>query len=148
MSFLIRPAEVGELPDVLRLLAESKLPVEGVAEHLDGFLVGEEAGNVVGVIGCERYGDVGLLRSLAVTRSARGRQWGRRLLESLMAQTRQEDLRALYLLTETAEGFFARFGFQTVPRDSLDPRLQASRELQGVCPESAVAMRMDLRRTA
>ena len=144
MRTTIGVAALGELTELLELLSECGLPREGVAEHLDGFLVAREDGALRGVVGLESYGDVALLRSLAVRPAARGKGWGGKLVQSLMEVAQERNIRTLYLLTETAEGFFPRFGFERIPRDRMDARLEASRELQGVCPESAVAMRLDL----
>ena len=146
MSIAIRSAALDELTELLELLSECGLPREGVAEHLDGFLVAREDGALRGVAGLEIYGDVALLRSLAVRPAARGKGWGRKLVQTVLEVARKRNIRTLYLLTETAESFFPRFGFERIPRDRMDARLEASRELQGVCPESAVAMRLDLSR--
>ena len=43
------------------------------------------------------------------------------------------------LLTETAAGWFPRFGFHLVDRAALDPALAASAELAGACPATAQA---------
>ena len=95
-------------------------------------------------MGLERYGDVGLLRSLAVSPEARGKGLGGELVQAVMDRAREKNMRALYLLTETAENFLSRFGFERIPRARLDARLEASCELQGVCPETAVAMRVEV----
>ena len=144
MNFSIRQAALSELTELLTLLNECDLPLQGVAEHLGGFLVARDERALLGVVGLERYGDVGLLRSLAVSPEARGRGMGVKLVEALMDGARKRNMRTLYLLTETAEGFFPRFGFEKIPRASLDARLEASRELQGVCAETAVAMRVEV----
>ena len=144
MSIAIRSAALDELTEVLGLLSECGLPLEGVAAYFDGFLVAREEGALRGVAGLEIYGDVALLRSLAVRPAARGKGWGGKLVQSLMEVAQERNIRTLYLLTETAESFFLRLGFERIPRDRMDARLEASRELQGVCPESAVAMRLDL----
>jgi len=144
VSIAIRSAALDELTEVFGLLSECGLPREGVAEHFDGFLVAREEGALRGVAGLEIYGDVALLRSLAVRPAARGKGWGGKLVQSLMEVAQERNIRTLYLLTETAESFFLRLGFERIQRDRMDARLEASRELQGVCPESAVAMRLDL----
>jgi amino-acid N-acetyltransferase len=44
------------------------------------------------------------------------------------------------LLTETADGWFPRFGFRPVPREALPAALSASAELRGACPATARAL--------
>jgi amino-acid N-acetyltransferase len=147
MSFsrlAIEAAATSDLPEVLVLLKDCKLPLEGVAEHLDGFLVARDDRTLLGVIGLERYEDIGLLRSLAVGPQARGRGLGSSLVEALITGARERKIATLYLLTNTAEDFFPQFGFEPIPRARLDARLAASAELQSACPETAVAMRLDI----
>jgi amino-acid N-acetyltransferase len=43
------------------------------------------------------------------------------------------------LLTETADGYFERFGFDRVDREQLPSAVSASPELSGACPDTARA---------
>jgi amino-acid N-acetyltransferase len=142
VSATIRTAQRQELPEVLALLKDAGLPGEGVAEHFGSFLVARDSDGLVGAIGLECYRDVGLLRSLVVRPSKRGRGWGARLVNHLLSLARDNEVSTVYLLTTTADGFFPRFGFTPITRDDLDARLEVSAELQGACPETAVIMRL------
>jgi amino-acid N-acetyltransferase len=53
----------------------------------------------------------------------------------------------LYLLTETAAGFWPRFGFERIGRDAAPAAVRGSAEWHGGCPASAVAMALDLTRS-
>jgi len=53
-------------------------------------------------------------------------------------------MRALYLLTTTAEEYFPSFGFEKVERSSVPAELNDSAELKGACPASATVMRRGL----
>lgn len=142
---MIGIARDSDLDDVLSLLENSSLPSAGVEEHFENFLVArDEARRFLGCIGLEAYGDVGLLRSLAVTTDSRGSGIGRALVERLFAEARGRGVRTLYLLTTTAERYFPRFGFERLPRAEADPSLLASEELRGACPDTAVLMRLRL----
>ena len=140
----VAPANRAELPDILALLEESELPAAGVEDHAEAFLVARDDGRLVGCIGLEAYGDVGLLRSLAVCSERRGGGLGQRLVAHLLDEARERGMTALYLLTTTADRYFPRFGFETIPRDEADSRLSASEELRGACPDTAVCMRLRL----
>jgi len=144
VSQTIRAAERSELHEVLKLLESLNLPGDGVEEHLDEFLVAEEAGRVVGAVGLEVYGSAGLLRSLAVAPSAQSGGLGSRLVEALLERSRDREIETLYLLTTTADRYFPRFGFEAIPRAEVDHRLDASKELQGACPQTAICMRLRL----
>jgi amino-acid N-acetyltransferase len=137
---VLRAARPEDLPDVLTLLGDAKLPTEGVAEHFLSFVVADEGGRIVASAGLEWHGRAALLRSLAVAADRRGTGLGAAVVRRALS----EAVRAsggLYALTTTAERFLARLGFERVPRSSLPPELLASRELQGACPDSAVALR-------
>ena len=92
----------------------------------------------------ELYGPAALLRSLAVTATRRGEGLGRRLTLAALALARRQGVDRVYLLTETAEGFFARFGFEPVERAAVDPAVKRSVEFTSACPASAVAMMLKI----
>ncbi len=143
---VLRPAVPADLPLILELLRQAGLVEASVPEHLTTFIVAEDAGRVVGSAGLEVYGDVALLRAVAVAREHRGRGVGRRLVESALTEARHRRLRQVVLLTETAAPFFRRLGFQEVERAALDPRFAASAEFgEGSCA-TAVAMIKEERR--
>ena len=137
---MIRQAERPDLPAVLTLLAEAKLPTEGVAEHFQSFFLADHGGRIVACAGLELLGDAALLRSLVVAPDARGTQLGAAVLRRALheAHDRRE---GVYALTTTAEAYLSRFGFERVARESLPAQLFESRELQDACPSSAAVMK-------
>jgi amino-acid N-acetyltransferase len=138
----LRPAEPGDLPEVVRLLREADLPLQGVtAEALENFVLAEHEGRAVGVVGLEVYQQSALLRSAAVEKRWRGSGVGSALIDRALAITRDRGIQDVYLLTTTAEDYFPRFGFACIARDAVPEAVQASAEFQGACPSSAVAMR-------
>jgi amino-acid N-acetyltransferase len=142
----IRAARAQDRTSVEELLAGAGLPLDGVEEHFAGFVVAEEAGQVVGTAGLEVHEDHGLLRSVVVAQGAKGQAVGRELTECVLREGRRRGLHAVYLLTTTAADYFARLGFERLGRDQVPIALHGSRELQGACPASAVAMRRALAR--
>lgn len=141
----ITTAQQDDLPAVLDLLDRSELPRDGLAEHFDIALVARDGAQVVGSAAVERYGDAGLLRSVAVDPGFRGQGLGARLVGAALDQARQEGLQAVYLLTTTAPEYFPRFGFQRVARADVAPEVQQSVEFTSACPASALVMRAELR---
>jgi amino-acid N-acetyltransferase len=137
---MIRQAEPEDLPVVLALLKEAKLPTDGVAEHLHSFFVFDEGGRIVATAGLELHGDAALLRSLVVATDARGAGLGAALLRRALHEAHGRR-GGLYALTTTAEGYLSRFGFEPVPRSTLPPALFESHELRGACPSSATVMK-------
>lgn len=144
MSFLISPAQAPDLPAILDLLSSHGLPEAEVERHIGTALVARSGERIIGCAVVEPYGNAGLLRSVAVAPSQRGLGVGIRLTEAAVALARDLGIRALYLLTETAEGFFPRFGFRQVPRDQVAAAVRKSIEFTKACPASALAMVKDL----
>jgi amino-acid N-acetyltransferase len=126
--------------EVEALLQSQGLPLEGVVEHMGSFLVLVDEESLVGVAGLEAYPPIGLLRSVAVRPSAQKRGLGGILTAAVLEHAQALGIRDVFLLTTTAAPFFERHGFAAVARSALPPALGASRELQGACPASAVAM--------
>jgi amino-acid N-acetyltransferase len=135
------PARAEHRSALEALLQSQGLPLEGVLEHMGSFLVLVDDGRLVGVAGLEAYPPIGLLRSVAVRPSAQKRGLGGILTTAVLEHAHARGIRDVYLLTTTAAPFFERHGFEAVDRLALPPELGASREIQGACPASAVAMR-------
>jgi N-acetylglutamate synthase-like GNAT family acetyltransferase len=129
MSADITEAESRDLDEVLALLEQVRLPVEGVREHFSQFLVARDGGRLVGCVGLERYGQAALLRSLAVVPDRQRSGLGRQLTARLLAEARTDGVREVVLLTTTAADFFARhFGFAPAERARFDEIFAASPE--------------------
>lgn len=139
-SALIRGATMADLPAVERLLRESQLPLDGVREALNAFLVAESGGTLVGVAGLEVCCEHALLRSVAVVPSWRSKGLGRELISRIIADAESRGIKALYLLTTTAERYFPSFGFERITRDEVPADVQATGEFRGACPASATVM--------
>ncbi len=140
----VRRATWADAAAVERLLAAENLPRDGVAEWLERFWVAEAEAAIVGAAGVELYGEIGLVRSVAVAPRWRGTGLGRRLTERAIEEAGRSGARQLYLLTTTADRYFPRLGFSEVPRESAPPELMASAEFRGACPASATLMRRAL----
>ena len=137
----LRRAGRADHEGVTTLLQALDLPTAGVADWLDRFWIAEHANRVVGVAGMERYGDGGLLRSVAVAYGWRDSGIGRALVDRVLEEGRAAGVREVYLLTTTAEHYFPRLGFACVGRENVPAAVRASVEFTGACPDSAVVMR-------
>ena len=128
-------------PTIKALLAECSLPTSDLTpELLAHFVLCREGARVVGVVGIEVAGDAALLRSLAVVTGERGGGIGRELVRRAEAHARGLGVHALYLLTTTADPFFAASGYGTVPRDSAPDAVRATAEFSTLCPSTSVCM--------
>ena len=116
------------------------LPHEDFAAHLENFLVARREGEIVGAIGFEAHGRDALLRSLVVAPAHRGTGLGGKLVDRLAAEARRRDVNQFYLLTTTAEAFFARHGFQKIARQAVPAAITGTKEFNRLCPSSAICM--------
>ncbi len=137
-----RPATPADLPALASLLAEAKLPLEGVAEHLDTFVVADDGAGVVASAGLEVYDRDALLRSVAVAPARRGAGLGHTMIEAALDLARARGADTVTLLTTTAAGYFTRFGFDPIDQANAPAAVRRSTQFNGICPASAVAMHL------
>lgn len=130
---------------VLKLLSDADLPVDDI-EHLnfDHFFGFGDEQSLLGIIGLEMFESVALLRSLVVSEHVRGTGCGKKLVAYVEDYARVHGIEALYLLTTTAEDFFAGLGYQLVDRSSAPVDIAKTREFSGICPGSAAFMTKNL----
>lgn len=131
-----------------RLLTDAGLPIVGVADILSerpaDFFVAESgvgSGELVAVAGLEVCCDDALLRSVAVRPEWRSHGVGREVVRRLVCHAEERGIRALYLLTMTAEHYFSRFGFERIERSSVPAEIAETLEFKSACSPTAVAMK-------
>ncbi len=142
----ITPASAHNEAAIKQLLRSCDLPFEDITtSHLRHFFIvsdgaQSDSAQIEAVVGLEVGGEFGLLRSLAVVPSRRGQGLGIRLVEHMEAYALSQQIAALYLLTTTADGFFAHLGYEVISRASAPAALQVMAEFQSICPDSAICM--------
>src|SRR4051812_16639024 len=99
----LRSATESDLDAISSLLRENRLPLDGVSDWVNDFIVADVDGKIVGSIAIERYGEFGLLRSAAVSANARGNGIGTTLVERILGHAKNAGVTEVYLLTETAQ---------------------------------------------
>jgi amino-acid N-acetyltransferase len=131
------PADIGA---VEALLTASGLPLDGVRDALPTFVVAESGTDLVGVAGLEVCCENALLRSVAVRPEWRSHGVGRALVTRVISDAESRGIRALYLLTTTADRYFPTFGFRTIARDEVPADVRETAEFREACPASATVM--------
>lgn len=126
------------------LLKSSGLPADDLDFRRDLLVGYYEGDELVGTGALEVYGDYALLRSLSVKMGIRGKAVGSTITEYLLAEATQRKLKGIYLLTETAHGFFLKKGFVDVARDAVPDEVKRSEEFSKLCPQSAAVMALEL----
>jgi amino-acid N-acetyltransferase len=138
----LAPAALEQLASVRELLAEAGLPLAGLDDQFPAAYVVARQGALVGVAGLERYGDIGLLRSVAVSEPFRNSGLGRLLVTDRLTAARAIGLRQIFLLTTTAASYFEKLGFVPTPRTEVPLALATTVEFTTACPASATCLRL------
>ena len=130
---------------VMKLLAACSLPNADLsAPKLQHFFGCGAQSDPRGVVGVELYGDVALLRSLAVAEGVRGKGCGKRLVQEAEQYAGGNGVKRLYLLTTTAEAFFRSLGYAAVNRESVPESIRTTAEFSTLCSATAAVMAKDL----
>ncbi len=125
-------------------LSAAGLPWTDVSAAHQDYLLAHSGQALAGTVGLEVHGPSALLRSLAVAEPLRGRGLGSALFERALAHAALRGVEVLYLLTLTAERFFAARGFERIERSGVPPDVAGSQEFRSLCPASATCMRRRL----
>jgi amino-acid N-acetyltransferase len=139
-KIIIREAIKDDLKAIKSMLDSASLPSVDIDKHLLNFLVLEKSGTLTGTIGMELYGNTALLRSLAIQKDYRNKGHGKELYSALISKAKKKNVNNIYLLTETAEEFFSKRGFQKIARESVPLAIKQTHEYSALCPEGAVCM--------
>lgn len=144
LAVRVRPAGPGDRDGIRSLLEGSALDAgwlrsPGAEER--AVVAGEP---VSATAACEVRGRDGHLRSVAVAEELRGLNVGTLVVAAVAQRAAASGAERLFLLTETAVGFFGRLGFELVGREELPGWVleDAARH----CPPTTPAMRRELPR--
>ncbi len=145
----IRRAEPPDWPGIRALVSDAGLPEDGLDAALPSSVIAvagaaPDAATVVGCAAIERYGRAGILRSVAVVQGRRGTGVGGAVVAAAEALAADLAIDDLFLLTETAAGWFPRLGYEPADRSDVPADVAASPEFAYACPVSAVLLRKRL----
>ncbi len=136
--------EIKELVDVSEvevLLANFSLPVSDLRNNDRVQLFGiYQNDNLIACIGTEISEETALLRSLAVDSQYKGQGIGKRLVEFVEDFCRQNSVREIYLLTESAERYFTRLGYIVSDRENAPESIRTTTQFSSLCPASSAFM--------
>jgi amino-acid N-acetyltransferase len=126
---------------VLALLEAEGLPASDLTEaHLEHFFFTGSDGAPSALVGLEIYGEAALLRSLIVNAAARTQGLGSALVLHAEEYAAAHQVRALYLLTTSAETYFEHRGYRRIDRAEAPPAIKSTREFASLCPASSAFM--------
>jgi amino-acid N-acetyltransferase len=125
---------------IRRLLSKCELPTLYLHRHLKSFMVAKVDKKIVGVIGVEVYGRLGLLRSLCVDQSYRGRGIAKMLNAKMLAYTRIRKMDRLYVFTWDADKFASKLGFRKIDKKRIPKSIRSTWQFRRFSPYPVVCM--------
>lgn len=136
----LRSANAQDLSSIENLLKEDRLPYQDISEKLADLFIGCVNSEAIGIGGLEVYQNSGLLRSLVVERSYRGRGYGKTFTAHLLRYAKSVNVERVYLLTTTATTFFTQLGFEKIDRSLAPSVIQNTSQFTSLCPASAICL--------
>ena len=108
---LFRRGRTSDTGALQQLIVSGDLPPFFVEPFVEGFLVVEHEGEIIGCGGNEHFGDAAVIRSVVVHERARGLGLGIEIARLLIEDARASGATDLYLFTLEAYEFWKRLGF-------------------------------------
>lgn len=110
------PADVQAICELINSNLDNLLPrsKEEIADLVESFFVAEEEGEVLGCVCLEVYSQkIAELRSLAVSEKARGKGYGKLLVDAVLAEAEVREIPEVLAVTSALE-FFQQMNFKGV----------------------------------
>ncbi len=142
-DFNIKIAEQKDFLQINKLLSNNGLPTEGMDCANGQYYIACDK-DLMGVIGVEHYGKSAMLRSLAVRPQFRKAGVARELVGHALRAMKDTGFTDVYLLTNTAGQYLARYGFAVIERDKVPANVLAASALGEACPASSSCMHLKL----
>lgn len=144
MNIAFKKTSPENFSKVLVLLSLANLPIRDIDENVELFSL-EMDSEIIGTAGLEIFGRIGLLRSLSVLESQKGKGYGLLIVQKLESYVKTKNIKALYLLTSTAKDFFeTKCKYELIERINVPIEIQNSQQFASICPSSAVIMKKDI----
>jgi len=140
----LRRAGGESLDTAMTLLDRADLPTDDIDADAVELYVAHDGQERVGVGGFEAYNSDALLRSVAVAPSKRSDGYGSAIVDALESEAYDAGVERLYLLTTTADDFFAARGYTETDRSDPPATVRETTQFSALCPDSAVCMRKSL----
>jgi amino-acid N-acetyltransferase len=138
---MIKKLKKAEITHARDLLKDNELPYSDInTESVQLFSI-EQDKQTIGIIGFEQYGKHGLLRSFVIEKQYRSKGLGARILSDFEKMASEQGITEFFILTTTADKFFARNGFEVFDRNAVPQLIANTTEFDSICPASAVCMR-------
>jgi amino-acid N-acetyltransferase len=116
---MIARARIQDWPAIESLLVASGLPLDGAASAFMSGVIERHGDELIGCAAIELFDGAGILRSVAVRDAHRGQGLGQGLVRAAEDLAREAGVAELLLLTETAESWFTRLGYEVIDGEAV-----------------------------
>ncbi len=140
----IREAKQNDINFISDLLKSMALPYEDFNVHLNNFYVIEDENKIIATAGYETCSSYALLRSFAVDDAYKSLGLAKKLYKALEKKAKEEKIKAFYLLTETAKGYFEKLNFICIEKDEAPKSIKNTEQFKSICPASSQLMCLPL----
>ncbi len=140
-----RSATENDVEHCKNLLEKNKLPFDDFSLSKIACIIAEDEKGIIGLAGLEIHGNDGLFRSFVVADHYKGYGVGSKLLKMMKVFGEKKEIKAFYLLTETAKNYFLKYGFEKIDRDNAPIEIQKTSEFSSICPDSAIVLKSTIR---
>jgi amino-acid N-acetyltransferase len=135
----IYPLTQNNFSKAIGLLKENNLPINDITDTVHLFAAYDDE-ELIGTAGIELFEEVGLLRSVCVSANKRNTGAGNLLVQYIENYAANNGVKELYLLTTTAENYFAKKEFKKIERPAVPEKIKTTLEFSSLCPSEAVVM--------
>ena len=139
-EILTLPVKQNDLQSIINLLSYYKLITQDIDLNKQNFIKVTQNDEFIGIGAIEFYRPYGLLRSVAINPNKRKQGFASQIITKLEQRAKLENINELYLLTETAETFFTKLGYETIARGSVPTIIKNTNQFSTLCPASAAVM--------
>lgn len=140
----IHSLEKKHISKLIQLLDHFNLITHDIDFNNQYFICMHVEKRITAIGGLEFYFPFALVRSVAVYPEYQGNGYAGMICDALCRHAQRKNIRELYLLTETAEGFFSRHGFIRVDRSTVPRTIKTTGQYSTLCPDNAVVMNKSL----
>lgn len=136
----LRKLSVENYSKAQSLLKGLELPFKDLVESSVVLYELKDENSVVAYGGFEYYNNSALLRSVAVSSKFQHKGIGRCLINKIEMAAVESGIKEFYLLTTTAEKFFAKLNYKVISREYVPETVKQSKEFSNICPSTAICM--------
>ena len=126
------------------LLKKNNMIYEDCIHHLDNFLVIFDKDKIVASAAYESCKEYAYFRSFSVDENYRKLGLANKLYEELKLKAIKNNIKELYLLTQTASLYFEKLGFNIIDKNKAPHEIKNTKQFSLLCPDSCKLMKLVL----